>query len=241
MIISTGNDWNRNNALSRMPERRLEGFARRLIYPWDRPDYSLRTDAVRGSGVQFTFDNQTLDTERRELLRDGTPIPVQPQVFDLLVYLVQNRDRVVSKDDLIGLVWRGRSVSDSTFTSRVNAARTAIGDSGRDQKLIRTISRKGLRFVGTLHEPSNSIRLADRVAAKGLGQSPLALPLPDRPAIAVLPFNNMSGEREQDYFSDGISEDIITALSKLRWFFVIARNSSFTYKGKAVHMKQIGE
>jgi len=189
--------------------------------------------------VQFTFDNQTLDTERRELLRDGAPIPVQPQVFDLLVYLVQNRDRVVSKDDLIGLVWRGRSVSDSTFTSRVNAARTAIGDSGRDQKLIRTISRKGLRFVGTVHELSNSIRLADRVAAKG--QLPSALPLPDRPAIAVLPFNNMSGEREQDYFSDGISEDIITALSKLRWFFVIARNSSFTYKGKAVHMKQIGE
>ena len=189
--------------------------------------------------MQFTFDNQTLDTERRELLRDGAPIPVQPQVFDLLVYLVQNRDRVVSKDDLIGLVWRGRSVSDSTFTSRVNAARTAIGDSGRDQKLIRTISRKGLRFVGTVHELSNSIRLADRVAAKG--QLPSALPLPDRPAIAVLPFNNMSGEREQDYFSDGISEDIITALSKLRWFFVIARNSSFTYKGKAVHMKQIGE
>ncbi len=189
--------------------------------------------------MQFTFDNQTLDTERRELLRDGAPIPVQPQVFDLLVYLVQNRDRVVSKDDLIGLVWGGRSVSDSTFTSRVNAARTAIGDSGRDQKLIRTISRKGLRFVGTVHEPSNSIRLADRVAAKG--QLPSALPLPDRPAIAVLPFNNMSGEREQDYFSDGISEDIITALSKLRWFFVIARNSSFTYKGKAVHMKQIGE
>ncbi len=84
--------------------------------------------------MQFTFYNQTLDTERRELLRDGAPIPVQPQVFDLLVYLVQNRDRVVSKDDLIGSVWGGRSVSDSTFTSRVNAARTAIGDSGRDQK-----------------------------------------------------------------------------------------------------------
>ena len=191
--------------------------------------------------MQFTFDNQTLDTERRELLRDGAPIPVQPQVFDLLVYLVQNRDRVVSKEDLIGLVWGGRTVSDSTFTSRVNAARTAVGDSGRDQKLIRTISRKGLRFVGTVQEPSNSSRPADRVVAKSLDQPPSALPLPDRPAIAVLPFNNMSGEREQEYFSDGISEDIITALSKLRWFFVIARNSSFTYKGKSVHMKQVAE
>ena len=193
--------------------------------------------------MQFIFDNQTLDTERRELLRDGAPIPVQPQVFDLLVYLVQNRDRVVSKEDLIGQVWDGRTVSDSTFTSRVNAARTAVGDSGRDQKLIRTISRKGLRFVGTVQEqePSNSSRPAERLAEKSLERSPSALPLPDRPAIAVLPFNNMSGEREQEYFSDGISEDIITALSKLRWFFVIARNSSFTYKGKAVHMKQIGE
>src|SRR5437868_10137971 len=170
-------------------------------------------------------------------------MPVQPQVFDLLVYLVQNRGRVVSKEDLIGQVWDGRTVSDSTFTSRVNAARTAVGDSGRDQKLIRTISRKGLRFVGTVQkqEPSNSSRPAERLAEKSLERSPSALPLPDRPAIAVLPFNNMSGEREQEYFSDGISEDIITALSKLRWFFVIARNSSFTYKGKAVHMKQIGE
>jgi DNA-binding winged helix-turn-helix (wHTH) protein len=190
--------------------------------------------------VQFTFDNQTLDTERRELLRDGAPIPMQPQVFDLLVYLVQNRDRVVSKVDLISLVWSGRTVSDSTFTSRINAARTAIGDSGRDQKLIRTISRKGLRFVGTVHELANTSRAAGQLTEKSPERSPPALPLPDRPAIAVLPFNNMSGEREQEYFSDGISEDIITALSKLRWFFVIARNSSFTYKGKAVQMKQVG-
>ncbi len=191
--------------------------------------------------MQFTFDNQTLDTERRELLRDGTAISVQPQVFDLLVYLVQNRDRVVSKEDLIGLVWAGRTVSGSTFTSRVNAARTAIGDSGRDQKLIRTISRKGLRFVGTVQEPANSNRPAGRLPEKSLERPPSGLPLPDRPAIAVLPFNNMSGEREQEYFSDGISEDIITALSKLRWLFVIARNSSFTYKGKSVHMKQVAE
>ena len=191
--------------------------------------------------MQFTFDNQTLDIERRELLRDGAPIPIQPQVFDLLAYLVQNRDRVVSKEDLIGLVWGGRTVSDSTFTSRVNAARTAIGDSGRDQKLIRTISRKGLRFVGTVQEPANSNRPEGRLPEKSLERPRSGLPLPDRPAIAVLPFNNMSGEREQEYFSDGISEDIITALSKLRWLFVIARNSSFTYKGKSVHMKQVAE
>jgi len=191
--------------------------------------------------VQFIFDNHTLDTERRELLRGGGRISVQPQVFDLLVYLVQNRDRVVSKEDLITSVWGGRLVSDSTFTSRVNAARKAVGDRGVDQKLVRTIPRKGFRFVGVVKEQPSNIQPAD-APPEEIHQPPRpALPLPDRPAIAVLPFNNMSGEREQEYFSDGISEDIIAALSRLHWFLVIARNSSFIYKGKAVHIKQIAD
>jgi DNA-binding winged helix-turn-helix (wHTH) protein len=166
---------------------------------------------------------------------------VEPQVFDLLIYLVQNRDRVVSKDDLIASVWGGRIVSDSTLTSRINAARKAVGDSGGSQKVIRTIARKGLRFVDDVQVRFDSEDAGDSHAqpkADVQNPAPAVLPLPDRPAIAVLPFVNMSGEPEQEYFSDGISEDIITALSKLRWFFVIARNSSFTYKGKAVLLKQ---
>jgi TolB-like protein len=193
--------------------------------------------------VQFLFDNHTLDTDRREL-RDGSkPIAIEPQVFDLLVYLLQNRDRVVSKDDLIASVWEGRIVSDSTLTSRINAARKALSDSGEDQRLIRTIPRKGFRFVGTVRMQPDGLDSAQAAGPQGdeIHQSRSALPLPDRPAIAVLPFINMSGDPEQEYFSDGISEDIITALSKLRWFFVIARNSSFVYKGKAVHMKQVAE
>jgi TolB-like protein len=187
--------------------------------------------------VQFLFGDHTLDDERRELLRGSEPVAVEPQVFDLLIYLVQNRDRVVSKDDLIASVWAGRIVSDSTLTSRINAARKAVGDSGRKQSVIRTIARKGLRFVGDVH-----LRPASQESQAEIHEAARpALPLPDRPALAVLPFVNMSGEPEHEYFSDGISEDIITALSKLRWFFVIARNSSFTYKGKAVHMKQIAE
>ena len=190
------------------------------------------------------FGDCEIDLERRELWRAKRAVHVEPQVFDLLVYLVQNRDRVVSKDDLIASVWGGRIVSESTLTSRINAARNAVGDSGRKQQLIRTIPRKGLRFIGavqtqvddntpnqTTDPPPDEIRHVSRPA----------LLLPDRPAIAVLPFTNMSGDPEQEYFSDGISEDIITALSKLRWFFVIARNSSFVYKGKAVHMKQVAE
>jgi len=194
--------------------------------------------------VQFFFADHTLDTDRRELRRGSERIAVEPQVFDLLIYLVQNRDRVVSKDDLVASVWGGRIVSDSTLTSRINAARKAIGDNGEDQKLIRTIARKGLRFVGAVRTQSNGDEPAHATGPRPdeiHEQGRPALPPSERPAIAVLPFVNMSGDPEQEYFSDGISEDIITALSKLRWFFVIARNSSFIYKGKAVHMKQVAD
>jgi TolB-like protein/tetratricopeptide (TPR) repeat protein len=194
--------------------------------------------------VQFLFDNHTLDIDKRELRCGSEAVAVEPQVFDLLVHLVQNRDRVVSKNDLFASVWGNRIVSDSTLTSRINAARKAIGDSGKDQKLIRTIARKGLRFVGDVQiasDGSDKVSSSDRMTPETQETSRTALPLPDRPAIAVLPFTNMSGDPEQEYFSDGISEDLITALSKLRWLFVIARNSSFTYKGKATHMKQIAE
>lgn len=98
--------------------------------------------------MQFLFSDQVLDVDRRELKRGSELIALEPQVFDLLVYLVQNRDHVVSKDDLIASVWGGRIVSDSTLTSRINAARKAVGDSGEQQRLIRTVARKGIRFVG---------------------------------------------------------------------------------------------
>jgi TolB-like protein/cytochrome c-type biogenesis protein CcmH/NrfG len=189
--------------------------------------------------VKFNFDDHILDTDLRELRQGGELVAMQPQVFDLLVHLLKHRDHVVSRDDLIELVWGGRIVSDSTLDSRINAVRNAVGDNGKEQKLIRTVPRKGLRFVGTVDEQSDSDPPAPTSSEHTGEQSRPPLPLPDRPAIAVLPFDNMSGDQEQEYFSDGISEDIITALSKLRWFFVIARNSSFTYKGKSVHMKQV--
>ena len=100
----------------------------------------------------FLFDNFSLDTERRELHCGAEPRPVEPQVFDLLEYLIRNRDHVVSRDDLLATVWNGRVVSDATLASRINAARSAIGDNGEDQRLIRTILRKGLRFVGEVRE-----------------------------------------------------------------------------------------
>ena len=106
----------------------------------------------------FRFGDHVLDIERRELRRGAEPIPLEPQVFDLLVYLVRNRDRVVSKDDLIDSVWGGRIVSDSALTSRLNAARRAVSDSGAEQRVIRTVQRRGVRFIGEVSEDSEPTR-----------------------------------------------------------------------------------
>src|SRR3981081_1037487 len=107
----------------------------------------------------LSFSDCEIDVERREVRRAGVPVHVEPQVFDLLVYLTRNRERVITKDDLIDSVWSGRIVSDSTLTSRINAARKAIGDSGAGQRLIRTIPRKVFRFVGAVRTlPGNTER-----------------------------------------------------------------------------------
>ena len=193
--------------------------------------------------MQVLFGDCALDIDRRELMRGAKPVAIGPQVFDLLVYLVENRERVVSKDDLLGSVWGGRIVSELTLTSHINAVRKAIGDSGEEQRLIRTVSRKGFRFVGEVSEEQAGWRIAspgDIGNAVGDRDASPALALPDKPSIAVLPFQNLSGDPEQEYFADGMVEDIITALSRMRWLFVIARNSSFTYKGRAVDVKQVG-
>ena len=348
----------------------------------------------------YSFEDFSLDTARRELRRGGTLIALQPQVFDLREYSIRHRERVVSKDDLLAAVWHGRIVSESTLSTRINAARNAIGDSGEEQRLLRTAHGKGIRFVGAVREEEETVRklaaifaadvagysrlmgqdeigtlrqltfcraiLDERIAAYrgrifgSAGDSvvadfasavdavqcavavqdaiakdsaawpadeqmrlrigvhvgdvivqgenlfgdgvniaarlealaepggicisgivrdyigtklPIALtdlgeqqvkniaqpirayrvgaetraatvtaypPLPDRPSVAVLPFTNMSGDPEQEFVADGIAEDIITALSRYPSLFVIARNSSFTYKGHAVDLKQVG-
>jgi TolB-like protein/Flp pilus assembly protein TadD len=190
--------------------------------------------------VEFAFGDHVLDVDRRELRRGAQLIALEPQVFDLLVYLVQNRDRVVSMDALLEAVWGGRIVSESTLRSRINAVRKAVGDSGVAQRLIRTMPRKGIRFVGVVREEQKPVAPIDAppVAAENPPKTPL--PLPNKPSIAVLPFANLSGDPEQEYFADGMVEEIITALSGIRWLFVIARNSTFTYKGKPVDVRQVG-
>ncbi len=167
----------------------------------------------------LAFGQYRLEIERRELRRGAELIELEPKAFDLLAFLVQHRNRVVSKDDLLQAVWHGRIVSESALTTRLNAVRRALGDDGSAQRLIRTFTRKGIRFVGEVTE------IADRA-------------LPDKPSIAVLPFQNMSGDPEQEYFADGMVEEITTAIARCPWLFVIARNSSFRYKGKPIDVNQ---
>jgi TolB-like protein/Tfp pilus assembly protein PilF len=188
--------------------------------------------------VTFAFGNHVLDVERRELRRSGEPVALEPQVFDLLVHLVRNRGRVVSKDELLKSIWGGRIVSESAVTTRLNAARKAIGDDGAAQRFIRTVPRRGVHFIGAVREESAPAVPAEPNPAP-LARMPLALP--DKPSIAVLPFASLNSDTEQEYFTEGMVEDIITNLSRLRWLFVIARNSTFTYKGRAVDVRRVAE
>ena len=180
----------------------------------------------------WTFDDCVLDLERRELRRAGAPVAVEPQVFDLLVYLIRNRAHVVSKDDLLQAVWQGRIVSDSALANRINAARAAVGDSGELQTLIRTLPRKGFRFVGNVAEEG-----ARSVPAQPGMASPLSLP--EQPSLVVLPFTDISPDPQNGHFADGITEDLTTELARIRWLFVIARNSAFAYRNRPVDVKQI--
>jgi TolB-like protein/Flp pilus assembly protein TadD len=190
-----------------------------------------------GDKLLYQFGNHSLDSERRELRCGSNLAALEPQVFDLLEFLIRNRDRIVSKDDLIATIWHGRAVSDSAVSSRINAARTAVGDSGEEQRLIRTLPRKGFRFVGAVREEAEA---ESGGSDEARGEPGPVLSLPDSPSIAVLPFSSLSGEPEQDYFADGMAEDITTALARFKWLFVIARNSAFTYKGRVVDIRQVG-
>jgi TolB-like protein len=186
----------------------------------------------------YQFGDFTLDAGRRELRRADRLVAVEPQVFDVLKTLIDARDRVVSREELLAVVWHGRIVSEATISSRLNAARAAIGDTGADQRLIRTLPRKGLRFVGQVREvaPAVPAAPAETIPAGGIdGHGHRHIP-----TVAVLPFNNMSDDPEQDYFAEGMAEEIITALSRSSILSVIARNSSFTYKGQAVDVRVVG-
>jgi TolB-like protein len=202
--------------------------------------------------LNLRFDEFEIDLSHQELRRSGQIVPIEPQVYELLVYLVRNRDRVISRKELIDQIWQGRVISEAALSTCISAVRRAIGDSGEHQRLIRTTPKRGFCFIGQVHDRLDDATPTDpgksdtqSYAATGQLQvtqnksdSP-ALVLPDKPSIAVLPFQNMSGDPEQEYFADGLTEDIITGLSRQRWFFVIARNSSFAFKHEAVDVGKV--
>lgn len=188
--------------------------------------------------MRYLFENYAFDTNRRELHRGADLVTITPQVFDLLDYLLRNREHVVSKDDLINAIWDGRAVSDAALATRLNAARIAIGDSGDEQRLIKTLPRKGFRFIGSVQEAEGPTGTAATDIASKLPES--ALPSIGKLSIAVLPFTNLSSDPEQEFFADGIAEDVLTTLSKIQELLVIARNSSFAFKGQTKDVREIG-
>src|SRR5262249_20874132 len=158
------------------------------------------------------FEDYSLDTDRRELWRGGAMVSVPPKVFDLLLYLIFNPERVVSKDDLISAIWDGPIISGAAITTRLNVCRSASGDTGEEQRLIRTLQRKGCRFVGPVSQGHGPARTPASPAP--IDEPRPAQSLPEKASIAVLPFINMSGDPGQDYLTDGMTEDIITELSR---------------------------
>jgi len=177
--------------------------------------------------MNFSFGPYTVDTERLELARNGEVVPLQPQAFSLLVFLIEKAERVVTKDEIIESIWQGRIVGDGTLNARINALRRALGDDGVTQSMIKTFPRQGFRFVAELSNAS----LAAKAGPVLFGS---------KASIAVLPFVNISADQEQLYFADGLTEDLITDLSKNRDLFVIARNSSFAYRNSPKNVTEIG-
>jgi TolB-like protein/tetratricopeptide (TPR) repeat protein len=170
------------------------------------------------------------DLRHRELRRDGLPVRLGSRARDILWVLASANGELVSKDELMTRVWPGLVVEENNIQVHISALRKAL-DEGKDgQAYVVTVPGRGYRLVGTRAAPWSSIRDDARSD----------LTIPDKPSIAVLPFQSMSDDPHQHYFADGVVEDIITALSRFSGLFVIARNSSFTYKGRSVDIKQVG-
>jgi adenylate cyclase len=186
--------------------------------------------------VRFEFAEHSLDVDRHELRRRGEQIAIEPQVFDLLVFLVRNRERVVSRDDLIAEVWGGRIVSDSAVTTRINAARRAVGDSGAAQQVIRTVARKGVRFIAEVQEHATPAPPAAGVADGNVE----TLPPFAKPSIVVLPFRNLGGDPNQEYLTDAVTSDLAVDLSRLRDIAVISAATALSFKGSNLDVRQIG-
>jgi TolB-like protein/class 3 adenylate cyclase/predicted negative regulator of RcsB-dependent stress response len=199
-----------------------------------RPIEAYRVDfAADGGSAAIRFADFELDTARFELRKAGTPVPVEPQVFDLLVFLARNHNRTVTREEIFSAIWGGRIVSDAALSSRIKAARRALGDDGASQHMIATVHGRGFRFVPPVASPP--------AEAAEPSKPELPTAAARRPTVAVLPFVNLNRAPEEDYLGDGIAEDITTALSKNRWLTVVARNPAFAFRNSSDSIRAIGD
>src|SRR5580704_5199298 len=170
----------------------------------------------------FEFDDFRMDADKRLLLRKGQPIPLTPKVFDTLLYLVENRGKVIEKDDLMGAIWPDTAVEENNLNQNISTLRRVLGENRGENRYIATVPGQGYRFVPT-------------VESTGFAQ------LTTEPVtVAVLPFVNLSSDEDSEFFADGISEEIINALAQIRNLRVVARTSAFSFKGKQVDLRTVG-
>jgi len=189
--------------------------------------------------MRYGFAGCVLDTGRFELERDGARVAVEPQVLELLILLVENRDRLVTRDEILAAVWKGRIVSDAALSSRIKAARRAVGDDGQAQRLIETLHGRGFRFRGAVEvggdvDGEAGAPVVAAVAGVGAGAGAARAPsAADGPAIAVLPFLDR-GASPDPVLAEGITEELIASLGRFRWFPVIARESVMALRGRGL-------
>jgi TolB-like protein len=184
-------------------------------------------------GDLYQFGPFRLDQVAGILYHGAEPTMLGQRAVALLRLLLQNAGVPVSKDALVEAGWGKLAIADNNLTVQIAALRRVLADAAEAESWIETLPRRGYRYVG----PAVAIDAPDRSAA---GRTAPALTLPEKPSVAVLPFSNLSGDPQQEYFADGMVDDIITGLARINWLFVIARNSTFTYKGRAVDVKQVG-
>lgn len=189
--------------------------------------------------MRYHFDGYLLDTDSLELSHEGMLVHAEPQVIRLLALLVENSGRLVTRDDINRTVWNGRIVSEAALSSRIKSLRHLLGDTGKKQQFIRTVHKRGFRFVATVTqetdtEVKNLPTAAGTPAAAAATNGEIS-----KPVIAILPFTNLSGDQDQDYLADAITADIIAHLSRHRWLQVIARNTMMGYKGNTVDTRRL--
>lgn len=193
--------------------------------------------------MQYSFNDFLIDTELFELKKNNELVSIEPQVLDLIIFLIEKNERLVSKEEIYNSIWSGKVVSESALSSRIKSARKTLDDNGSKQEVIKTLHRKGFRFVAKLKckEPVKSSlpqfieRRSSETSVSGCQISTT------KPKIAVLVFSNLSNIAEQEYFSDGITTDIIAHLSKHRWLDVTARNTSFGFKNQSIDYQEISK